>query len=196
MPKVQVKFADWIEMGFNLYKDNLRTLVLATIFALVISTVTIGILAGPMIAGLALLILELKDKKAPKPEAGRIFKGFDYFLNSLLFVIVWGLAILIGSLILGIIPFVGQLASLFFVSAVQAFLMFGIFLIVDQRMDFQAASKDRINTVKTNFWPFFGVSATAGIIGSIGAVAFGIGIVFTIPIQGCLLAVAYREVYG
>ena len=196
MPKVQVKFADWIEMGFNLYKENLVTLVLATIFALVISTVTIGILAGPMIAGLALLILELKDGKAPRPEAGRIFKGFDYFLNSLLFVIVWGLAILIGSLILGIIPLVGQLASLFFVSAVQAFLMFGIFLIVDRRMDFQAASKDSINTVKTNFWPFFGVSAVAGLIGSIGAVAFGIGIVFTIPIQGCILAVAYREVYG
>ena len=196
MPKVQVKFADWVEKGFNLYKENFGTLILAAIFAVVISTVTIGILVGPMVAGLALVILELKDKRVPKPEAGRIFKGFDYFLNSLLFVIVWGIAILIGSLILGVIPLIGQLASIFFVYAAQAFLMFGIFLIVDRQMDFQAASKDSINTVKTNFWPFFGFYAVAGIIGSIGAVAFGIGIVFTIPIQGCILAVAYREVYG
>ena len=40
------------------------------------------------------------------------------------------------------------------------------------------------------------LSLVAGIIGSIGAIAFGIGIVFTIPIQGCILAVAYREVFG
>jgi uncharacterized membrane protein len=196
MPNVQVRFGDWIETGFKLYKDNFGTLVLSSILAVVISTVTIGILAGPMITGLALVILELRDKKEPKPEAGRIFKGFDYFLNSLLFVIVWGIAILIGSLILGFIPLIGQLASLFYVYAVQAFLMFGIFLIIDRHMDFQAASKKSINTVKTNFWPFFGISTVAGIIGSIGAVAFGIGIVFTIPIQGCILAVAYREVYG
>ena len=196
MQKVQVNFGDWIEKGFILYKDNFGTLVLASIIAVVLSVVTVGILAGPMIAGLSMVILDLLNKKEPKPEAGKVFKGFDYFLNSFLFVVVWGLAIIIGSLILGIIPLIGQLASIFFAYAAQAFLMFGFFLIVDGQMDFQAASMESINTVKTNFWPFFGVSAVAGIIGSIGAIACGIGIVFTIPIQGCILAVAYREVYG
>jgi hypothetical protein len=196
MQKVQVNFGDWIEKGFILYKDNFGTLVLASILVLVLSVVTVGILAGPMIAGLSIVILDLLNKKEPKPEAGKVFKGFDYFLNSFLFTVVWGLAIIVGSLILGIIPLIGQLASIFFAYAAQAYLMFGFFLIVDGQMDFQAASKESINTVKTNFWPFFGLSAVAGIIGSIGAVACGIGIVFTIPIQGCILAVAYREVYG
>jgi uncharacterized membrane protein len=196
MQKVQVNFGDWIEKGFILYKDNFGTLVLASILVMALSVVTVGILAGPMIAGLSIVILDLLNKKEPKPEAGKVFRGFDYFLNSLLFTVVWGLVIIVGSLILGIIPLIGQLASIFFAYAAQAFLMFGFFLIVDGQMDFQAASRESINTVKTNFWPFFGLSAVAGIIGSIGAVACGIGIVFTIPIQGCILAVAYREVYG
>jgi hypothetical protein len=196
MSKVPVKFGDWIEGGFNLYKANFGTLVLASIFVVVISAITAGILAGPMLAGLALVTLQLLDRKGPQPEAGRVFKGFDYFLQSLLFVVVWGIGILAGSLILGVIPVIGQLASVAFVYAAQAFLMFGMFLVVDRQMEWLPASMESINIVKANFWPLFGLSAVAGIIGSIGAIAFGIGVVFTIPIQGCILAVAYREVFG
>jgi hypothetical protein len=196
MSKVQVKFGEWIENGFNLYKTNFGTLVLASVFVVVIGAITAGILAGPMLAGLALVTLQLLDRKEPRPEAGKVFKGFDYFLQSFLFVVVWGIGILIGSVILGVIPVIGQLASVAFVYAAQAFLMFGMFLIVDREMEWLPASKESINIVKVNFWPFFGISAVAGIIGSIGALAFGIGVVFTIPIQGCILAVAYREVFG
>ena len=52
MSKQQVKFGEWIEGGFNLYKANFGTLVLGSVFVVVISTVTAGILAGPMLAGL------------------------------------------------------------------------------------------------------------------------------------------------
>ena len=196
MNRVQVKFGEWIEGGFNLYKANFGTLVLASIFVVVIGAVTAGLLAGPMLAGLALITLQLLDGKEPKPEAGKVFKGFDYFLQSFLFVVVWGIGILIGSVIFGIIPVIGQLASIAFVYAAQAFLMFGMFLIVDRQMDWLPASIESINVVKTNFWPFFGLSAVAGIIGSLGAIACGIGVVFTIPIQGCILAVAYRDVFN
>lgn len=196
MQNVQVKFGDWMEGGFNLYKANFGTLVLASIFVVVISTITAGILAGPMLAGLALVTLQLLDRKEPQPEAGKVFKGFDYFLQSFLFVVVWGIGILIGSAILGVIPVIGQLAAVAFVYAAQAILMFGMFLIVDRQMEWLPASTESINIVKANFWPFFGLATVAGIIGSIGAIAFGIGVVFTIPIQGCILAVAYREVFG
>ena len=196
MQKIQVKFGDWIEAGFNLYKANFGILVLASVFAVVIGTITAGLLAGPMLAGLVLVTLQLLDRKEPVPEAGMVFKGFDYFLQSFLFVIIWGIGLLIGSVVLGVIPVIGQIASVAFVYAAQAFLMFGLFLIVDREMEWLPASKLSINTVKTNFWPFFGLSAVAGILGSIGAIACGIGVVFTIPIQGCILAVAYRDVFG
>ena len=199
MQKVDVKFFEWIEQGWHLYKNNFGTLVLASVIALVLSAITIGILTGPMIAGLIILTLQLLRKEEPKPDAGRVFRGFNYFLNSFLFMVIWGLAILIGSAILAIfhvIPLIGQLPSLFFIYAAQAFLMFGLYLIVDKQMNFWPASRESIHTVKTNFWWFLALSSVASIIGSIGAIAFGIGIVLTIPIQVCILAVAYQEIFG
>ena len=196
MEKVDVKFGEWIEEGFNLYKNNFSTLVLASFIALVLSTVRFGILAGPMIAGLVIITLRLLRQAHPKPDAGKVFRGFDYFLNSFLFIVIWGIAIFVGSFILALFPCIGQLLSLFLAYAAQAFLMFGIFLIVDKQMNFWPASTESIKTVKTNFWPFFGLSTVASIIGSLGVIAFGIGIVLTIPIQICILAVTYQNVFN
>ena len=196
MQKVDIRFGEWIEEGFNLYKNNFGTLVLASVIALVLTTVTIGILAGPMIAGLVIVTLQLLRKEEPKPDAGKVFRGFDYFLNAFLFMVIWGTAILVGSFILALFPCIGQLLSPIFAYAAQAFLMFGIFLIVDKQMNFWPASMESIQTVKINFWPFFGLSTVASIIGSVGAIAIGIGIVLTIPIQACILAVAYRDVFN
>jgi uncharacterized membrane protein len=195
MQKKDVKLGKWIEAGFNLYKNNFATLVLAAIIALVLSTVSIGILTGPMVAGLIIITLKLLRKESPKPEAGAVFKGFSYFLDAFLFTVIWGLAILIGSLLVGWVPIIGQLLSLVIVYAAQAFLMFGLYLIVDKQMTFWPASRASIETVKADFWPFFGLAAIASIIGSVGALAFGIGIVLTIPIQICILAFAYQEIF-
>ncbi len=186
----------WIEAGFNLYKDNFITLVLAALIGLVLSMVSIGILTGPMLAGLIIITLQLLRKEEPKPEPGAVFRGFSFFLNSFLFTVIWGIAILIGSLLVGWFPIIGQLLSLFFVYVAQTFLMFGLYLIVDRQMAFWPASQVSIQTVKTNFWPFFGLAAIASIIGSIGALAFGIGVALTIPIQICILAIAYEEIFS
>jgi hypothetical protein len=196
MEKVQVRFGDWIEKGFNLYKNNFGILVLSSLVALVISTATLGILAGPMIAGMIIITLALHDEKDPRPEVGTVFKGFDYFLQSLLFFVVWGCAVLVVSFLLGLVPCIGALAALFAVYAAQTFLMFGIFLIVERRLEFWAASQESFNVVKTNFWLFLGFTIVAGLIGSIGAIACGIGVAITVPIQICILTVAYREVFA
>ena len=196
MQKTEVKIGKWLEEGFNLYKNNFATLVLASIIALVLSTVTIGLLTGPMIAGLIIITLALLRAEAPKPDAGSVFRGFHYFLNAFLFMLIWGIVILLGSFILSVFPIIGQLLSLFFAYSAQALLMFGLYLIVDQQMNFWPASKKSIDTVKSNFWHFLGLSVIASIIGSIGAIAFGIGIVLTIPIQACILAAAYQEIFG
>ena len=196
MDKVQVKFGEWIEKGFNLYKVNFGILVLASLIAGALSTVTLGVLAGPMMGGIILITLALFDKKEPKPEIGNLFKGFNYFLQTFLFVLVWGVAFLIASFILNMVPCVGQLAFICLVFAAQAFLMFALFLIVDKETDFWSASVESFNKVKTNFWPFLALSVVAGIIGFIGVIACVIGLVFTYPISFCILTVAYREVFG
>jgi len=195
MDKVEVKFGEWIGSGFELYKENLGVLILASLIAMVLSVATLGILAGPMMAGVLLITLSLFDKKEPRPQVGDVFKGFDYFLQTLLFFIVWGLGIFVASVILGLVPCVGQLASVLLVFVAHAFLMFGLFLIIERQMDFWPASMASFEKIKTNFLPFLGFSVVVGIIGSIGGIACGIGVCLTAPIQACILTVAYREVF-
>ena len=196
MEKVQVKFGEWVEKGFHLYKDNMGILILGSLLAGALTLVTLGILAGPMMAGLTLITLSLFDKKEPTPQVGTLFDGFNYFFNAFLFILVWGVIIFVASLILSSLPVIGQLVSIFMAYAAQALLMFGLLLIVDKKMDFWPASMESINKVKTNFWPFLGLSAVASIIGSIGVLVCIVGIIVTFPIQFCILTVAYREVCG
>ncbi len=196
MNTVEVKFGDWIQEGFNLYKENFGVLVLASLVAIVLSGVTFGILAGPMFGGLILICLALHDGDEPKPQMGDVFKGFGYFLNTFLFILVWGVIIIVGFVILNIVPILGQLAALCLNYAAQALLMFGLFLIVDRRMDFWPASMESINMVKSNFWPFLGLGVVSSIIGSIGGLACGIGMCLTIPIHICILTVAYRNAFN
>lgn len=195
MDKVQVKFGDWIEGGFNLYKDNFGVLVLASLIAVLLSAVTLGILMGPMVAGVIMISLVLLDKQTPKPEVGNVFKGFDFFLQTFLFILVWGVSLSVVAFLLNLVPCIGQLAALFAVYAAQTFLMFGIYLIVDKNKEFWPASMESFETVQTNFWPFMGLCIVTGIIGGIGAIACGIGVFITFPIQICILSVAYRDIF-
>jgi len=156
MSNTEVKFGEWIERGFNLYKNNFGVVVLASLVAMALSVVTAGILSGPMAAGLVLITLQLIDGKDPKPEMGMVFKGFDYFLQSFLFFTVWGIGLFIVVTLVSIVPCVGQLVGLFIAWSVQALLMFGIFFIVEDKMEFWPASMKTYETVKSNLWPFLG----------------------------------------
>ena len=196
MEIVEVKFGEWIEKGFQLYKENFNILVSTSLIAVVLSFLSFGILAGPMAAGIILITFGLFDKREPRPEVGTLFRGFDYFLNSFLFMIVLGIVPFVVSLIVGLVPCIGQLAFPFVALAAHALLMFGMFLIVDARMDFWPAIVKSFNTIKGDFWPFLGFAVVSTLIGLMGAIACGIGVVFTFPIQACILTVAYRDVFG
>jgi uncharacterized membrane protein len=195
MTDVADKFGDWIKEGFNLYKNNLGLLILSSLIAFLLAGVTLGILSGPMFAGLIGIILRLRDGEQPPPTVGDVFQGFNNFLPSFLFGFVWGLAIVVGSLILAFIPCLGQLASICLALAASAFLMFGLFLIVDQKMDFWPASMASIEKVKPAFFPYLGLAVVAGIIGEVGALACGIGVCVTMPIYFTIIAVTYRDVF-
>ncbi|MBF0528187.1 MAG: hypothetical protein HQK55_02720 [Deltaproteobacteria bacterium] len=196
MEKVEVNIGGWIQGGISLYKENLPVLVLASLVAVGLSVVTGAILAGPMMAGLVYIALALYDQQTPKPQVGDVFKGFRYFLNSFLFVLVWGLGTTVASAILHVIPIIGQLAGMILSLLVPAVLMFSLFLIVERDTPFWPASMESIAVVRTNFWPFVGFGVLLTIISSIGALAFGVGIIFTLPLALCINVVAYREVFG
>jgi len=193
--KVEVKFGEWIQQGWELYKDNIGVWIVASLLAVLISAATLGILSGPMMAGLVWMALVLVDRKEPKPQMGDVFKGFDYFLQSFLFFLVWGVIMLAVSVV-SLIPCIGTLVVIAVSIVLHTALMFGLFLIVDKKMEFWPASMLSLNTVKPNFFPFLGLLVVAMLIGHVGAIACGIGVIVTMPIAVCILAVAYRNVFG
>jgi uncharacterized membrane protein len=196
MQQVEVKFGDWIQRGFDLYKDNIGILIVVGLIAVVLSSITLGVLAGPMFAGAILITLALHDRKEPKPEIGDLFKGFDFFLQSLLFVVVWVIVAAVGSFILGQIWCLGWVLSMAYMLVLEALLMFGMFLIVDRKREFWPASIESIEAVKANFVPFLGLSVLAGLIAASGVILCVVGVAITLPIGLCILTVAYREVFG
>ncbi len=196
MEKENLHLSEWFEQGFRLYRQNLPILISATFIALLLSVATAGVLAGPLLVGLLMILLGLKRKQAPRPETLDLFKGFRFFLNAAIFVMGWGMAVSVGAMILIMIPGIGPLVALFFIYGAKAVLMFGPFLILDQGMDFREATITSFSRVKEDFWIFLSVSAAAGVIGSLGLVLLGIGIVLTVPLQLSILTVAYDAVFG
>ncbi len=195
MQKVDVKFGDWLEQGFALYKQHLGSLIVPMLLVIVISILTLGILAGPMLAGLVLMILRMKDQTEPKPTVGDVFQGFQFFLNSFLFMLAYFVVGFIGSTILGFLPVIGGLLSYFFSFAIMALVLFTLFLIVDKKLDFWPAVMASVDKVKTNFWPFLGFAVVISVISALGMIACGIGIIITMPFYYCAAAVAYRDVF-
>ena len=193
-----VKHVEWIKDGFLLYKKNFVVLVLATLVAAIMNFITLQLLFGPMFAGLIVIILACLDNKEPKAKVRDIFNGFQYFLNSFLFFLMWAIPSVVIALSLAWIPSAeqGPITAVFILVSISTFVMFGMFLIVDRKMNFWQASKASINLVKANFFPFAGLMIVAGILYSIGSLAWGIGIIITMPIGACIIAVAYRDLFG
>ena len=196
MNKIDVKFGDWIQRGFDLYKANLGLFIPVGLLAAVLSIFSIGILAGPMMAGLIMIVLAVMDRQNPAPQIGDLFKGFSLFLPTFLYFLILVVVSIVVSFVLGLIPCIGGLLGMVLSYCIQALVMFALFNIVDRKMEVIPAIQASVETVKLNFWPFVGFGAVAGIIGGIGAIACGIGIGATLPLQICIIAVAYREIHG
>ena len=191
--KPEIKFGDSIERGFNLYKDNFGLLLAVVLVGGLLSSLTAGILAGPMTVGMILVTLGLLDKREPKPRFEDLFKGFDFFAQSFLFMLIWGIALVVLSVLLSFAVCVGQILIMAVSLIASAFLMFGMFFMADRKMDFWPASVAAYNLLKDNLFPLLGISIVAMLLGHVGAIACFIGVIFTAPIYVCIMAVVYRD---
>ena len=98
-----------IKQGFQIYLKNFGLLVLASAIAGVITLVSFGVLAGPIIGGL--LLLGLKLIHGEKGELKEIFAHFDQFLPTLVATLILWAASLVFYII-GIIPLIGWITNL------------------------------------------------------------------------------------
>ena len=189
----EVKFEAWFSRGFELFKKNAGLLILTSFVAILLTSISFGILAGPMCAGMILITLRLLRGTEPKPEFGALFEGFQHFLQSFLFCFVWGLIFMVGATVLNLVPCVGWAVSFAGSLILGALLTFGLFLVVDKRMDFWPASMASINAIKPALWPMVGFCIVVQLLAQAGAIACFVGMFVTVPMAACMLAVAYEE---
>lgn len=179
-------FGDVLTRAFELYKINMGLLILVHLVAGLLALVTFGILAGPLYAGVSIIMLNLYDQKEPKPVTGDLFKGFDYFLPAFLLFLVIAAVMILVSMVTGPLSTIAGLA-------VGTVTMFSYFLIVERKLDFWPAVVESFNMVKTNFWVYLGLYVIGSIIAGLGLIACCIGVIVTAPYLSCVQVIAYRE---
>jgi hypothetical protein len=175
--------------GWRLFQANMGTLVLAGVIATVVSAVTCGILGGPLAAGMFLVVRRLLKNDPVKPQAGDVFKGLDFFVQSLLLVIF---AVVAGC-ILAWIPVVGQLAGI----AIGAVMMWALAFVAYQKLTAVDALKKVFEHTKNGeFTVPLLFAVIASLISGLGVLACGVGIFFTIPLAYCMMACCYESLFG
>ena len=187
MANGKVDIGGFIAEAWELYKGNFGLLCVATLITMLLGVFTCGVLAGPLWAGLTLIILRVSRKSEPAPAVGDVFKGFDYFLQALLYVVV----LMVAGFVLGFIPMVGQIAPVFLLPLV----MFSMCLIVDQKMEFWPAILASFEKAKGDYVSLLVLSLVAGLISAAGGLLCGVGAILTAPFGPIVTVVAYRHLF-
>jgi uncharacterized membrane protein YvlD (DUF360 family) len=180
-PQAGLDIGQVFKRGWDLFIKDIGSLIVGGIIAVVLSVLTLGILAGPLFAGLyGMVVNRVRDGKAA--EVGDVFGQMDRFWSFFVAALVLG--ILIG------------LASITIVGGVLlATIWLYVFpLMVDRRMglgDAMKASKDMV--LERGFWQHCALVIITIVIGSI---ANGLLALLATPFVIALTAAAYFEAGG
>ncbi len=174
--------------GWTLFKENMGLFVVAALLAMILTLISCGILSGSMTTGLFLVIERLINKDPVKPQAGDIFKGLDFFVQSLLlFIILMALGFL-----LGIIPVVGQIAGFL----LGSIMMWGMMFVAYEKLSAMDALKKIYTLTKTgDFTMPLVLGVIANLVAGLGVIACGIGILFTMPFAYCVMSCCYQTLF-
>ena len=187
MANGKVDIGGWISEAFELYKANFALLCVSTLAAALLGGFTCGVLAGPLWAGLTLILLRVLRKSEPVPQLGDVFKGFEFFLQALLLVVVLGVALMVASFV----PFVGQVAGLLLFPLV----MFAMCLVVDRKMEFWPAIMASVEKAKGEYLSLLVLWLLSSLISSAGTILCGVGVILTAPFSSIVCVVAYRHLF-
>jgi uncharacterized membrane protein len=211
-----------LKAGWNLIKDQYWLFVGITAVGVIIgSVVPFGILMGPMMCGLYVALFQ--TRRGQPIEFGILFKGFDYFGDSVvatLLHLIPIVVVLVPTYILfyagffvmmsrgngepsqgAMLGFFGFFAVFWLVMIVILVLLSVVFtfaypLIVDRRLSGVEAVKLSIRAALANFWRLLGLLLLTGLMGFVGVLFCYVGAFFVMPISFAAIATAYEQVFG
>ncbi len=179
-----IKTGEWLSEAWEMISGNIVLHIVVTLIVSIGSSITFGILAGPLICGYLWIVLQSMKDPSYEPQIGDVGKGFENPLDTILVGIVGGIIGSIGSLLCG----VGVILT-------APLVIFAFPLVADKKMSFWPAIMESINKVKQNYGGWIVFTLVLGLINAAGALV-AIGWLITYPITIVALALAYRENYG
>jgi len=187
MANKKVDIGGWISESIDLYKANFGLICVSMLVAALLSVFTCGVLAGPMMAGLTLIILRVARKEDPGPEVGDVFKGFDFFLQAFLLSLVVGVAYALA----GSVAIIGAVAGIL----IAPLVMFAMCILVDKKMEFWPAIQASYEKAKDDYLNLLVLCLLSSLMSSIGAILCGVGVFLTLPFSAVVAVVAYRHLF-
>jgi hypothetical protein len=211
-----------IKTGWALLRDQYWLLVGMAVVAIILgSFVPFGIVLGPMMCGIYMALF--RRRRGEMVEFGILFKGFDYFGESVVATLIHYV-----PMIVIIVPFyIVFYVTLFLImpqqggepdpSALLGFLaVFVVFilivmvlmillsviftfsypLIVDRKLSGIDAVKLSARGALANFWPLLGLLLLNGLMGFAGVLLCYVGFFLALPVGFAAIAVAYEQVFG
>jgi hypothetical protein len=217
-----VQPVECIKGGWELIRSQYWLFVGMTVVGVIIgSVVPLGILMGPMMCGIYLALFQTRRRQPI--EFGLLFKGFDYFGDSViatLIHIVPIVVIVVPAYLLFYVGMFGMMAAsdgqpdpgamlgllgvfaiFWFVVMIAIIVLSVIFtfaypLIVDRRLSGLNAVKLSIRAGFANFWRLLGMLILTGLMTFVGVLFCYVGAFLVMPISFAAIATAYEQVFG
>lgn len=218
-----VQPVECLKGGWSLIKDQYWMIFAMWLVGwMIASAVPLGILLGPMMCGLFLTFFKLRRREPI--EFGTLFKGFEYFGQSVLATllhVVPILAIVIPSYILFYVFFlvammaqggnepnpaamlgVMVIVALFWIVVIALVMIMSIGftfvypLIVDRGVQGFDAVKLSFKAAMANFWRLLGLAVLSFFLNLAGLLLCFVGVYLVLPVGYAAIAVAYEQVFG
>jgi len=180
---VKAQTGRWIGMGWDLVKADMGTYFLMALVFLALNSMVPVILEGPLLAGFQIYCM--KKMMNRRADFGDLFKGFNFFVPTL-----------VASLLISLFVFAGTLVCIIPGIVVAAMYSFAYLFIVDKRMDFWPAMQASHAVVKNDYLGFTLFVVAMGLVDLLGVVCCIIGVLIAIPVTVAAITVAYKELVG
>jgi uncharacterized membrane protein len=171
----------WMGEAWDLVKQDIGNYILmALIFTLLNG---VPFIQGALIAGFH--VYTMKKIFNRPAEIGDLFKGFNFFIPTL-----------VASLLIGLFTCLGTMACIIPGLVIAAMYKFTYLFIIDKRMDFWPAMQASHAVVRNDYWGFTMFLLLAVLVNVVGFLCCIVGLLVTIPVTFVAITIAYREIVG
>ena len=171
----------WIGMGWDLVKRDMGNYILISLIFFLLNGVPF--IQGALIAGFH--IYTMKKIMGRPVEFADLFKGFNFFIPTL-----------VASLLIGLFTGLGTIFCIVPGLVIAAMYKFTYLFIVDKQMDFWPAMQASHAVVKNDYFGFTMFLLLACLVNVLGFLCCIVGLLVTVPATFAAITVAYREIVG